>query len=111
MHCNFVRILQDNKNTATPTYTGIMVHVKRDKEERMQFFFCNNNIEWYMKGTYTLDSNRDAFIHAPSFSFKEVKWILESDISANRIPTSRIMVCVDQTLRPTTALTHHNVTS
>jgi hypothetical protein len=34
----------------------------------------------------SLDSNRDAFIHSPSFSFNEVKWILESDILANRIP-------------------------
>jgi hypothetical protein len=33
-----------------------------------------------------LDSNRDAFIHAPSFSFNEVKRILESGILANRIP-------------------------
>jgi hypothetical protein len=34
----------------------------------------------------SLDSDRDAFIHAPSFSFNEVKRILESDILANRIP-------------------------
>jgi hypothetical protein len=33
-----------------------------------------------------LDSNRDAFIHAPSFSFNEVKRILESGILTNRIP-------------------------
>jgi hypothetical protein len=33
-----------------------------------------------------LDSDRDAFIHAPSFSFNEVKQILESSILANRSP-------------------------
>jgi hypothetical protein len=33
-----------------------------------------------------LTSNRDAFIHAPNFSFNEVKRILESSILANRIP-------------------------
>jgi hypothetical protein len=34
----------------------------------------------------SLDPDRDAFIHAPSFSFNEVKRILESGILANRIP-------------------------
>jgi hypothetical protein len=34
----------------------------------------------------SLDSDRDAFIHVPSFSFNEVKRILESGILANRIP-------------------------
>jgi hypothetical protein len=34
----------------------------------------------------SLDSNRDAFIHAPSFSFTEVNQILESSILANCIP-------------------------
>jgi hypothetical protein len=34
----------------------------------------------------SLDSNRDAFIHAPSFSFNEVKWIPKSGILENRIP-------------------------
>jgi hypothetical protein len=34
----------------------------------------------------SLDTDRDAFIHSPSFSFNEVKWILESGILANRIP-------------------------
>jgi hypothetical protein len=33
-----------------------------------------------------LNSNRDAFIHIPSFSFNEVKQVLKSDILANRIP-------------------------
>jgi hypothetical protein len=34
----------------------------------------------------SLGSDRDAFIHAPSFSFNEVKQVLESGILANRIP-------------------------
>jgi hypothetical protein len=34
----------------------------------------------------SLNSKRDAFIHAPSFSFNEVKAVLESGILANRIP-------------------------
>jgi hypothetical protein len=33
-----------------------------------------------------LNSERDAFIHAPSFSFNEVKQVLESGILTNRIP-------------------------
>jgi hypothetical protein len=34
----------------------------------------------------SLKSQRDAFIHAPTFSFNEVKQILESGILAHRIP-------------------------
>jgi hypothetical protein len=34
----------------------------------------------------SLDSDRDAFVHVPSFSFNEVKRILKSGILANRIP-------------------------
>jgi hypothetical protein len=34
----------------------------------------------------SLEINRDAFIHAPSLSFNEVKQVLESGILANRIP-------------------------
>jgi hypothetical protein len=34
----------------------------------------------------SLKSKRDAFIHAPSFSFNEIKQILESGILAYRIP-------------------------
>jgi hypothetical protein len=34
----------------------------------------------------SLDSDRDTFIHVPSFSFNEVKQVLESGILANRIP-------------------------
>jgi hypothetical protein len=36
---------------AAPTYIGMIVHFKKDKEECMQFFFCNNDIEQYTKGT------------------------------------------------------------
>jgi hypothetical protein len=45
------RIVGNSKSTATPTYIGIIVHWKKDKEERMQFFFCNDDIKWYMKST------------------------------------------------------------
>jgi hypothetical protein len=34
----------------------------------------------------SLNSDRDAFIHAPSFSFNEVKQVLESGILVNHIP-------------------------
>jgi hypothetical protein len=34
----------------------------------------------------SLDSDRDAFIYAPSFSFNEVKQVLKSGILTNRIP-------------------------
>jgi hypothetical protein len=34
----------------------------------------------------SLNSDRDPFIHAPSFSFNEVKQILESGILASKIP-------------------------
>jgi hypothetical protein len=40
-----VKIIQDNKSTVAPTYTSMMVHYKRDKEEHMWFFFYNNDIE------------------------------------------------------------------
>ena len=33
-----------------------------------------------------LNSERDAFIYAPSFSFNEIKQILKNNILANRIP-------------------------
>jgi hypothetical protein len=28
----------------SPTYISMMVHYKKDKEERMQFFFCKDDI-------------------------------------------------------------------
>jgi hypothetical protein len=45
------RIVQGNKATATPTYTGVMVHIHKKKEEVIQFFFCNDDIERCVKGT------------------------------------------------------------
>jgi uncharacterized UPF0160 family protein len=45
------KIVQDNRSIVAPTYTRVMVHIKRNKEERMQFFFYNDDIEWCMKGT------------------------------------------------------------
>jgi hypothetical protein len=44
------KIVQSNRSTAIPTYIGIMVHYKKDKEDRMQFYFCNDDIERYVKG-------------------------------------------------------------
>ena len=45
------RIVQDGKSTAAPTYTGMMDSYKKNKLERMQFFFCNDDIERCVKGT------------------------------------------------------------
>jgi hypothetical protein len=45
------KIIQDNKSTATLTYTGMMYHYSKTKEECMQFFFCNDDIERCVKGT------------------------------------------------------------
>jgi hypothetical protein len=45
------KIVQDNKSTAVPTYSGMMVHYKKKKEELMQFFFGNDDIERCVKGT------------------------------------------------------------
>jgi hypothetical protein len=45
------KIVQDNRSTVAPTDTRVMIHIKRNKEERMQFFFYNDDIEWCMKGT------------------------------------------------------------
>ena len=44
------RIVQDNKSTAAPTYTGMMRNYKKTMVQ-MQFFFCNNDIERCVKGT------------------------------------------------------------
>jgi hypothetical protein len=41
------KIVQNNKSMAAPTYTGVMVHVKKD----VQFFFYNDDIEQCVKGT------------------------------------------------------------
>jgi hypothetical protein len=45
------KIVQDNKSTTAPTYTSVMIHYKKNAEEVMQFFFCNDDIERCMKGT------------------------------------------------------------
>ena len=38
------KIVQGNRSTAAPTYTGIMVHIKRNQEERMQFIFATTTL-------------------------------------------------------------------
>jgi hypothetical protein len=45
------KIVQDNRSTAAPTYIGMMFYYKKDKEECMQFFFYNDDIEYCVKGT------------------------------------------------------------
>jgi hypothetical protein len=45
------KIVQGNRSTAAPTYTGMMVHYKKDKEDHMQFYFCNNDIKRCVKDT------------------------------------------------------------
>ena len=45
------KIVQGNKSTAAPTYTGIMQNAHKKRPETMEFFFCNDNIERCVKGT------------------------------------------------------------
>ena len=45
------KIVQGNKSTAAPTYTGVMQNAHKKRPETMEFFFCNDNIERYVKGT------------------------------------------------------------
>jgi hypothetical protein len=45
------KIVQGNKPTATLTYIGVMLHAHKKKLEVMEFFFCNDDIERYVKGT------------------------------------------------------------
>jgi hypothetical protein len=45
------RIVQSNKSTAAPTYTGIIQHAHKMKPEVMEFFFCNDDIERCVRGT------------------------------------------------------------
>ena len=45
------KIVQDGKSRAAPTYTGMMDSYKKNKLERMQFFFCNDNIDRCVNGT------------------------------------------------------------
>jgi hypothetical protein len=44
------KIVQGNKATAAPTYTSVMLHVYKKKEEVIVFFFCNDDIERCIKG-------------------------------------------------------------
>ena len=46
-----VRIVRNNVATVAPTYTGLMVNYKKNHNDVMQFFFCNDNIERCVKGT------------------------------------------------------------
>jgi hypothetical protein len=45
------KIVQGNRDTAAPTYIGVIVHYKKNKKERMEFFFYNDDIERCVKGT------------------------------------------------------------
>ena len=45
------QIVQNNIPTAAPTYTGMMVNYRKNQNERMQFYFCNDDIEHCVKGT------------------------------------------------------------
>ena len=45
------RIVRNNVATAAPTYTGLMVNYKKNRNDVMQFFFCNDDIERCVKGT------------------------------------------------------------
>ena len=45
------QIVQNNIPTVAPTYTSMMVNYTKNRNEHMQFFFCNDDIECCMKGT------------------------------------------------------------
>ena len=45
------RIVQNNVAITTPTYTSLMVNYKKNRNDVMQFFFCNDDIERCVKGT------------------------------------------------------------
>ena len=45
------RIVQNNRSTVAPTYTGFMDNFKKVRLEKMQFFFCNDDIHRYVHGT------------------------------------------------------------
>ena len=45
------RIVRNNVPIAAPTYTGLMVNYKKNRNDVMQFFFCNDDIERCVKGT------------------------------------------------------------
>ena len=45
------RIVRNNVATVAPTYTGLMVNYKKNRNDVMQYFFCNDHIERCVKGT------------------------------------------------------------
>jgi hypothetical protein len=45
------KIVQGNTAAAASTYTGIMKHHQKKTDKVMEFFFCNDDIEWCVKGT------------------------------------------------------------
>ena len=45
------KIVQGNKSTAAPTYTGVMQNAHKKRPETMEFFFYNDDIEHFVKGT------------------------------------------------------------
>ena len=45
------KIVQDNKATAAPTYTGQMDNYRKNRIETMQFFFCNDDISRCVMGS------------------------------------------------------------
>lgn len=46
-----VKIIRNNIAIATPTYTGLMVNYRKNRHDRTEFYFCNDDIEHYVKGT------------------------------------------------------------
>ena len=44
------QIVRNNVAIAAPTYTGLMVNYKKNRNDVMQFFFYNDDIERCMKG-------------------------------------------------------------
>ena len=45
------RIVLHGKSIPAPTYSGLWQNVRFNCEEHMQFFFCSNDIERYVKGS------------------------------------------------------------
>ena len=45
------RIVLHSKSTPAPTYSGAWRNVKLNREEKMQFFFCSDDIERCVKGS------------------------------------------------------------
>lgn len=46
-----VQIFQDQKSTTAPTCMGLMDNYKKEMKDRMQFFFCDNDIKKCVKRT------------------------------------------------------------